>query len=130
MSKPQVLNLDAELQRSEVTFKGGKYELRNKSELSILEAHNLSTLLHEFDGLDAKGSEEAASRTGELLQTVAALLVVDPPEGGFPDQACAAILSFWTDQNPAPDPPTPPRAAPRDRQPKKKTTSTRSTGAR
>lgn len=124
-TKTAVLDLDAELQRAEVTYQGKAYEIRNRSELSIVEAHKFSTLFDDLDGFDKIDDAAGAQKAGEVLQEIAALLVVDPPEGGFPDQACAAILAFWTEQYPV-DPPTPPRAAPRDRKPKQP----RQTGAK
>ena len=121
MTKP-VLDLDKELVRSEVTYQGNTYEVRSRGELSILEAHQFKTLLESLDEIKAMNTEDAAVKTAAVLKDVAALLVVDPPEAGFPDQACAAILQFWTEQNPIEDPPKPARAprAPRDRQPKRK----------
>lgn len=123
--KPQILNLDAELDRAEITYQGNTYQLRNRSELSILEAHNFAALLKDYDSLtDADLDEETAGKIGAALQSIAAVLVVEPPEQGFPDQLCAAILGFWTEQH---GPPPRPRRKPRDRQaPKKKA----STGAR
>jgi hypothetical protein len=129
VSNPPVLNLDKELQRSDLTYKGATYELRSRGELSLVEAQRLSTLLHSFDDVKKlTEDEEAAAKAGELLQSVAALLVVDAPPEGFPDQACAAILSFWGEQNPSEDPPSRPRREPRDRQPRK--SQKKSTGAK
>jgi len=124
-SKTAVLDLDAELRRSEVTYKGATFEVRNRSELSIVEAHQFATLFDGLDDLSALNDADAAAKAGDVLQNIAALLVVDPPEGGFPDQACAAILQFWTEQNPV-DPPKPQKAAPRDRQKKQASTGARS----
>lgn len=128
--KTQILNLDAELTRAEITYREGTYELRNRSELSIVEMQQFRALLTEYDELtDGDLSDEVAEKLGAALQSIAAVLVVDPPEGGFPDQLCAAILSFWTDQHPdgadAGPPPRPVRK-PQDRQPKQR----RSTGAK
>lgn len=120
--KTQVLNLDDELTRHEITYKGATYELRNRSELSILEAQRFSALLKEHAGLIAdEMDDETATKLGETLQSIAAVLVVDPPEGGFPDQLCAAILGFWSDQISDADPPQRAPRAPQDRKPKKST---------
>ena len=127
--KTQILNLDEALTRPEVTYQGNTYELRNRSELSIVEMHEFRALLNEYDELtDADLTEEVAKKVSHALQSIAATLVVDPPEGGFPDQLCAAILGFWTEQHADEadaDPPPRPRRKPQDRKPKQ-----RSTGAK
>ena len=120
----KVLNLDAELERVEITYKGNTYQLRNRSELSILEAHQFSTILKEHADLAGEDlSDENAQKFGVVLQQIAATLVIDPPEEGFPDQLCAAILDFWTEQYQEPEAAGPPTRAPRkpqDRKPKAK----------
>lgn len=133
-STPPVLNLDAELRQLEVTYHGSTYELRSRAEFSILELHELSTLLHQYDDLTnvEDGDSENATKIGEALQQIVAMIVKGAlPEGGFSDQLCAAILSFWTEQHQEADgsPPTrrPAGRAPQDRLPKK---PRRSTGAK
>lgn len=117
----KVLNLDAELERVEITYQGDTYQLRNRSELSVLEAHRFSALLKEYDQLtDEDLSDETAQKIGGALSSIAAVLVVDPPKDGFPEQLCAAILSFWTEQHSPP----PQRRRPQDRRPPKKKAST------
>lgn len=131
---PPVLDLDAELLELDVKLGGVPYKLRNRSELSILELHNFSALLHRYDDLTdiEAGDEENAAKIGAALQEIAATLVVAPPDGGFSDQQCAAILAFWTSQHGQSDPPPErPLRAPQDRLPKHPTKrKARSTGAK
>lgn len=131
MSDTQILNLDAELKRAEITYEGNTYQLRNRSELSILEAHQFSELLKEHADLIVDDmDEESAKKIGDVLQSIAATLVIDPPEAGFPDQLCAAILGFWTEQHSDGEddeavPPPRARKAPQDRKPKSRSTTAR-----
>lgn len=128
MSPTPVLDLDAELRPLEVTYQTKTYALRSRAELSVLELQGFSALLHEYDALTdiEDGDADNAIKIGQALQKIAATLVKDPPDGGFPEQMCAAILGFWTEQHSPP--PTRPRRAPQDRKPKQ--TKTRSTGAK
>lgn len=122
-STQPVLDLDAELLDLEVTLKDATYKLRSRSELSILELRQFRAVLHEYDTLtDIEDvDDETAVKIGEVLQKIVATLVVDPPEGGFHDQQCAAILGFWTEKHREADPPTR-RKVPQDRKPKAKST--------
>jgi len=121
-----VLDLDAAITRYEVRWQDKAYELRNHKELSIIELQHLSGYQQDLASLGDLDTPEAAQKYSETFQSIAAMLVVDSPEEGFPDQACAAILSFWEEQ--LPDPPAPQPRQPTDRQ-KKKSTGARSSRA-
>ena len=122
MTGTPVLDLDAAITRYEVKWQDKAYELRNHKELSIIELQHLSGYQKDLASLGDLDTPEAAQKYSETFQSIAAMLVVDSPEKGFPDQACAAILAFWEDQ--LPDPPAPQPRQPMDRQ--KKSTGAKS----
>lgn len=101
----QVLDLDAALVRAEIKWGGNTYALRNHQELSLVQLTQLSNYEAEIIKIRsaAGDSEEDVKRLAEFLHAVVELIVVDPPEAGFPDQQAAAIIGFWRDNLPAVD---------------------------
>lgn len=119
----KLLDLSA-LERDTITLADGtELELRNPSELGPLEEFKYRGLVTQVQSYDPTNvsTEEEAHEYERALQSLAALLAVDFPEG-VDASACAAIFGVWVTKHATPaDPPRPTRP-PRDRQPKKKST--------
>lgn len=123
MNKEHLLDL-SDFKRDTVKLPDGStVELHNPNELGPLEEFKLRGLIKaiaDYDPSQIKTEEDAENASTDL-HALAAMIVVDCPDG-LDDRSCAAIFGVWIEKHvaAAADPPRRPRR-PQDRKPKTST---------